>query len=410
MRSSFRSIIKTMSRIFYTGGTVLLLVGMLLSMISQPVKAAPDGPVGRGGIKIPTQDPNSDSAPAVVLPPVREAVAATASARKENQQQQQPVVNAPAAVSPDQLNLPPDAPAAIAFTDRDSALCLLDPTDISVTVDYHLPTGQSARLQVTYYIVHPGPTPIQYIDAGVVSGDGSFTYSGLWPGVQPSDPVVEIHFGAALLNVNNGNTIVTTGLDYYWYPWVCPPPTPTLTPTATATATATFTPTATFTFTPTPTDTATFTPTVTNTDVPTATFTFTPTATDTEVPTATFTFTPTVTDTVAPSATFTFTPTVTNTLPTPPPNDPTQTFTPTVTATTPAEVTPSFTPSVTSTLPVPPPDNPTITPSGGGVLIPVTGADLSGGSSLANMLINIGLVFLSLGLILSGLNKAAASR
>jgi hypothetical protein len=39
---------------------------------------------------------------------------------------------------------------------------------------------------------------------------------------------VEIHFGAALLDVETGNPLGAFGsLDYFWYPYICLPPTPT---------------------------------------------------------------------------------------------------------------------------------------------------------------------------------------
>jgi hypothetical protein len=163
--------------------------------------------------------------------------------------------------------------------------------------------------------------------------------------------VVEIHFGAVLLHPRTGNPISDgTGVDFYWYPWVCSvvtplPPTQTLgtqTPTAQATVggtevSLTETAIASITATVQPTDaqgtqvfvTETLPATLTPTSAPTLaetevllTETSTPTSTAT-VPTSTAlpTSTPTPTlmpDTATPTATATqvpdtATPTATNT-------------------------------------------------------------------------------------------------
>jgi hypothetical protein len=67
-----------------------------------------------------------------------------------------------------------------------------------------------------------------------------------WPGIRPGDSVVEIHFGAILLDPQTHNPLMSRGasLDFYWYPWVCNPhptarPTLTSTPTTTPTSTPT---------------------------------------------------------------------------------------------------------------------------------------------------------------------------
>ena len=400
MRHFNYSMFKMLSRLFYTGGTVLLLVGLLLSMVNQPVNAdagAPTpekrAPVGRGGLNLPTAEPNSDE-PAIALPSIKEALE-----KKANEPKTEPAAPANPGFVLQQGPLP-----EVFFLEQDQSICQFTPLELTVNAFYYLPAGMSARLQLTYYIVNPVRTPTTYIDGGVVSGEGIYTYSGLWPGVQPGDEVVEIHFGANLLDIETGEGIVDPvgSLDYYWYPWVCEFPTDTPTPTPTFTFTPTFTPTFTSTF------TATFTPTFTptNTDVPTSTFTPTFTATNTNVPTSTFTPTFTATPTSTGEVTSTFTATPTNTLPVPPPDDPT--FTPTSTT---VRITNTPGASATPTVPVPPPDNPTLTPTtdpGGGVLIPVTGGDLGGGA-VAGLLINIGLMFLGLGLILSGFSRRSTS-
>jgi outer membrane biosynthesis protein TonB len=122
----------------------------------------------------------------------------------------------------------PDIKPQVKFTVTDTGLCQYEPGDILATIVVILPEGMSARLQAEYHVVHPVKTPHHYIDAGIVKNGDTFTYSGLWPGIQPGDDIVEIHFGAALLDVDNGSPLDAFGsLDYFWYPWLCPAPTAT---------------------------------------------------------------------------------------------------------------------------------------------------------------------------------------
>jgi outer membrane biosynthesis protein TonB len=121
-----------------------------------------------------------------------------------------------------------DVQPEVKFTVTDTGLCQYEPGEISATIVVTLPEGMTARLQAEYHVVHPVKTEHYYIDAGIVQNGDTYTYSGQWPGIQPDDTIVEIHFGAALLDVNSGNPIgAFASLDYYWYPWLCSPPTPT---------------------------------------------------------------------------------------------------------------------------------------------------------------------------------------
>jgi hypothetical protein len=127
--------------------------------------------------------------------------------------------------------LPTEKPSVkpkVEFTDQNTGICQYEPGDISATIVVTLPEGMTARLQAEYHVVHPVRTAHYYIDAGIVQNGDTFTYSGLWPGIQPGDKVVEIHFGAALLDVDTGNPLgAFASLDYFWYPYICSPPTPT---------------------------------------------------------------------------------------------------------------------------------------------------------------------------------------
>jgi hypothetical protein len=163
-------------------------------------------------------------------------------------------------------------------------------------------------------------------------------------------------------------------------------PTPSATPTDVATAT--------------PTDTPTDTPTATPTETPTETATPTDTATPTEPSTPTETATPTqgVTEEVTPTftptedLTVTATPTSTGTIITTPPSTP---------GTGTETVTPDPSESVT---PDTPSNSPTETPRS--QLIPVTGADLPGGSGgLQRIILSLGVALLGVLMIALGVKK-----
>jgi hypothetical protein len=190
--------------------------------------------------------------------------------------------------------------------ETDIPICEPDPATLEATVQVVLPEGVTARLQVNWYVVEPQDlrTEIEYIEAGLVNDGDSYTWQAQWPGIRETDTIVEVLFGAALIDPDTNQILATATVDVYWYPWVCPvvgepTVTGTVTPTPTGTLTPdTDTPTPTGTLTPDP-DTATPTPTPTNTLTPdpdTATPTSTPTITDTPVPP---TATPTPTETVS---------------------------------------------------------------------------------------------------------------
>jgi len=186
--------------------------------------------------------------------------------------------------------------------------------------------------------------------------------------------------------------------------------TATLRSTLAATATATFTPTATWTSTATNSPTATATHTATATATATATNTATASATNTATPTATWTTAPG--DTAVPTATATSTSTPTATPTVFDPGDPTATPLDSSTTAVPAvQVTPGATATPPATLP--PPSVPTgaaSTPA----LVPETGIDLSNGLlsdlALPNLLMNLGIGLIGLGLVFQGVAGKLRSR
>lgn len=321
-------------------------------------------------------------------------------------------------------------PPSVSFDEQDTAVCQLTPTTYTATGKVTLPAGETAILQTQWYVVHP--TDISgypmvgnpaYNEQSVTDGS-TFSVAAQWPGVRPTDTVVEIHWGAILLDANTRNPISSGArLDYYWYPYVCSPPT--VVPTNTPVVVPSDTPTLVVTDTSTPTE-----PVVTDTATPTETIvTATPTepvvATDTPTPTSTeatpqgvtptVTDTPTVTPTSPQGATATFTPTPTSTPRTPQGATPTFTNTParvvTVTPTrvivTPSGVTPTEPIVVTGSTPVstvPAPDT-TQTPS---ALIAVTGADLTHPIGPINLhqkaFVDTGIVLLGLALVFHGIS------
>ncbi len=116
----------------------------------------------------------------------------------------------------------------IIFDDSDQPVCKIEVGTITVSGKVVLPEGQTARLQLSYYIVHPDDktTNPTYVDKGIVKNGDRFTIDVPWPGVRPGEKVVEIHIGGMLLDKVTGNPIMAHGasLDFYWYPWVCLPP------------------------------------------------------------------------------------------------------------------------------------------------------------------------------------------
>jgi hypothetical protein len=234
---------------------------------------------------------------------------------------------------------------------------------------YALQQGQTVTCTITGALIVGSPSSVdvfiqhgslgnQTISGSVSGNTITFTYTGRGNGCDTS--VVRYDAGDGSKNKPNG----VQGFGYVdsgGNPILCGGPTP---PPNTSTPTNTPT---------TPSNTATATNTPTNTNTPTSTATTTgepgPSATATNTPTNTPTDTPTNTPTETPTGTLTVTPTSTNT--------PTQGVTPT---------------DDPGPGPTPPP------------LIPVTGANLSGGST-QTIFFNLGIAFLGLGLVLNGLAR-----
>jgi hypothetical protein len=132
----------------------------------------------------------------------------------------------------------PDRKPGVRFNQNDTGICRVEPGWIEATIIVSLPEGTKARLQAAYHVVQPVRSDIQYIDAGIVQNGDRYTFSSYWPGIQHGNKVVEIHWGAALLDLQTDRPIGTAGLDYFWYPYICEPyaqPEPTLTPVITPT-------------------------------------------------------------------------------------------------------------------------------------------------------------------------------
>lgn len=356
-------------RFLYSCGVITLMAGILLSLVNQPAEAAgldalfrttaTAQPEEDGDVKVPVlrdlqpgalrralppalaqlptltvPTPDETSEPTVEVtddptlePTLEETIEPTGEATVDptGESTLEPTGEATGEPTGEPS---PELTGSVRFNIADTAVCLLEPGTFEVTVEVSL-SGGSAILQTAWRIAEPVDlrTPEIYTQHEVSDGD-EVTISGDWPGVRPGDQVVEIHFGAILLDPVSMNPISDgAGMDYYWYPWVCPGPgeptvalgTETITSTATETLTLTPSATATETITPTPTNTATVTPsntpTMTETATPTetATATMTPTATntatqipDTATPTATNTATQ-VPDTATPTATNTAT-------------------------------------------------------------------------------------------------------
>jgi hypothetical protein len=191
-------------------------------------------------------------------------------------------------------------------------------------------------------------------------------------------------------------------------PTATPTEEPTEEPTATPTEQPTEEPTAT------PTEQPTEEPTATPTEQPTEEPTATPTEQPTEEPTVTPTEQPTEEPTVTPTEQPTPTPSPTKEPTTPPTKEPTppaKTPTPVSTATPETPSTPAVTetavgnPEATTPATLAPPAGDNI-----GVLIPVTGGDLGSPppwSTTSILLINLGLALLGAGLILNGIHRQA---
>jgi hypothetical protein len=138
-----------------------------------------------------------------------------------------------------------DRRTGVGFHTGDTGICQVEPGWIEATVIVTLPEGASARLQLAHHVVKPHRTDITYSDGGIVKHGDSYTFSAYWPGIQRGDKSVEIHWGAALLDIDSGHLLTTAGLDFFWYPYICNPyePTPSVTASPTLTKTASIQPT-----------------------------------------------------------------------------------------------------------------------------------------------------------------------
>lgn len=280
----------------------------------------------------------------------------------------------------------PRTPPYIYFHTEDQLYCRFDAHTVTARLTAVLPEGMSAILKGEWYIVWPLEyrTETVYTTVLVQDGGGYLDIEAQWPGIPDGyDGIIEIHWGGNLLDLE-GNPFpnTTASLDYYAYRDRCQN-VPTVTPTITI-------------------------------GVPTGTATQTPTATVTSTPTVTATSTFTLTPTVTATATVTVTPTATATLPpTATPTDPPPTVTPTLPR---VQGTPN--PTATRTIIVGDPGTPTpiptlgipVTGAGTPAVIAVTGADLltpPGFSlgSLQTILINLGMLFLGLALVLHGITN-----
>ncbi|MFA3783372.1 choice-of-anchor A family protein [Melioribacteraceae bacterium 4301-Me] len=110
----------------------------------------------------------------------------------------------------------------------DSAICEYDSKYITITGKVHLtPNPSIAYLQTSWRIVEPNDGSVDnstHYATVKITKDTVFTITALWPGIRPSDQVVEIHYGVNILDCNGNPIKDGAGRDLYWYPWVCPPP------------------------------------------------------------------------------------------------------------------------------------------------------------------------------------------
>jgi len=274
MRRWFRS--RQIYRVFYLLGLVTLLAGMLLSMATGPVQAGfvddtagkkkqPQGPVALQETVVPptevppTEVPPTDVPPTEVPPtevpptevpptevpptevpptevPTEEPTVAPPT---EEPTEVPPTEVTPTEVPPTEepTGEPTDLPVLqgdVGFLAADTAVCMIGGGELSADVGISLDGGDSALLQMAWRVAEPADlrTPTYYSYTDVSDGD-VVSISGSWPGIRPTDSVVEIHLGAILLDPETRDPISSgAGFDFYWYPWVCPVGAPvTLVPT-----------------------------------------------------------------------------------------------------------------------------------------------------------------------------------
>ena len=276
-----------LARALYTAGVLFLMVGLVLSLVSQPAKAQsePFFPsssqlnIGAPGLlqdeqstpevteevtEEVTQEPGDEVTPEPTEEPSEEPteeITPDPSETPGGETTEEPggeetplpteevteeptleVTETPTEVftaTPEPTDeiaadLPPGISGEVNFTQEDYSICQYVAGPLNATLDISLPDGVTGRLITEFRIVNPpnkrtGP---QYKGYDVVDGD-RITVEGYWPGVDSGDEVVEIHFGARLSYRSGGfdYELDTDGLDVYWYPWVCQAtPTPTQPP------------------------------------------------------------------------------------------------------------------------------------------------------------------------------------
>jgi hypothetical protein len=130
---------------------------------------------------------------------------------------------------------------SVHFTQPDTAVCQRTCWNPQISaVVAGLDPDQTINLQLTWQIINPAFLANEKVYSGYDNvGNGEYPLTPalfgvqcLWPGipavwVPPNTPddqkVVEIHFGANLLDTGTGNPLpdATGGQDYYWYPWFC---------------------------------------------------------------------------------------------------------------------------------------------------------------------------------------------
>lgn len=116
------------------------------------------------------------------------------------------------------------------FDGPDSAICEYDAKEITVSGSVQLTPGNAkARLQMAWRIVYPNRPDVDnstHYSSVWITGDTTFTITADWPGITAQDSVVEIHYGANILDCSGNPIHNGIGRDLYWYPWVCDAPEP----------------------------------------------------------------------------------------------------------------------------------------------------------------------------------------
>ncbi|RJP70690.1 MAG: choice-of-anchor A family protein, partial [Ignavibacteriales bacterium] len=108
------------------------------------------------------------------------------------------------------------------------AICKIEAGKVVVTGHVDLtPNPSKAFLQLAWRIVAPtdnGYDLTTHYQTIEINGSTDFTVEADWPGIKCDDQFVEVHVGVNVLDCDGNPIHNGTGFDYYWYPWVCPPP------------------------------------------------------------------------------------------------------------------------------------------------------------------------------------------